>query len=246
MTEEQYQRRIRQLERKIRQLERIECKKAYFYGELCHDLRQPLQAMKIFLALLREENLTEGQADLVAKAEASAHGLEAWLDNLLAVAGLEAGGLRRQDAEIDLSELLMRVAGEYKEIAAYKNWTFEAQGEKIKVKTDAVLLERVIRNLLHNAFKYGRGRVMLRWYAIPDRVKITVKDNGSGLNRDECRKLFRAFYQCPRDREQGTGLGLAIVKELTDILGIRIQIKSKRRRGTIFILTLYNAQSSET
>ena len=124
-------------------MERLECKKAYFYAELSHDLRQPLQAMKIFIALLEEENLNERQAELTAQIKNSASGLEAWLDNLLAITRLESGGLKRQDEEFSLDEFLKKIAGEYREITAYKKLRFLYSGNKITLKTDKILFNRI-------------------------------------------------------------------------------------------------------
>lgn len=232
------EREIKRLHSKIKRMERVSCQKAYFYGELCHDLRQPLQALKIFIALLQEEKLNTEQKKLLSKIESSTSGLEAWIDNLLAIARLESGGIQRCNKTFSLQMLMAKIAKEYQEIAVYKKINFVASGEEISITTDNILLERIIRNLLHNAFKYNRGMVAMRWYKTVQTVKIIIRDNGFGLRQEECRKLFRAFYQCPRNREQGTGLGLAIVKELSDILGADIKVKSKYRRGTMFVFSL--------
>ena len=60
-------------------------------------------------------------------------------------------------------------------------------GDRIKLKTDEVLLERIVRNLLHNAFKYARIKVCLKWYELPDKIKITIQDDGFGLKKEECK-----------------------------------------------------------
>lgn len=229
---------IHQLRRQMQIFEEIECKRAYFYAELSHDIKQPLQALKILIALLQEENLNSQQADLVSKIKNSAAGLEAWLDNLMSLTQLESGGLKKKSKVFSLDRLLKRIAQEYQEITVYKNLKFTYSGDAITYKTDVVLLERIVRNLLHNAIKYAHKKINLKWYELPDKIKIIVKDDGRGLKKEECRKLFKAFYRCPRNQEQGMGLGLAIVKELADILKIKIDIKSKWHRGSVFILTL--------
>jgi len=226
------------LRQKIHQMEQIECKKAYFYAEIGHDLRQPLQAAKLFAALLKEENLSSKQTDLLSKLDSSINYLDFWLDNLLEVTRLESGGLKRQNTKVNLKTLLTRLAREYQEIAAYKKLRLVHRGNDINLITDAVLLERIVRNLLNNALKYGREKISLHWYEVPHKAKIIIKDKGYGLKPEDCQRLFKAFYQCPHNQTHGYGLGLAIVKELTDILNIKIELKSKWRRGTIFILSL--------
>ena len=229
---------LEKLRRKIEQMERIECKKAYFYAEIGHDLRQPLQAVKLFTSLLKDENLSSEQAELVSKLEDSVEYLNFWLDNLLEITRLESGKLKRRLEMVDLSALLIKLASEYQNIAHYQKIELEYGGAKIRIQTDRILLERILRNLLNNALKYGRKKIEIRWYQLPQKVKIIIKDRGYGLKPEECQRLFKAFYQCPHNRELGYGLGLAIVKELTDILHIKIELKSKWKKGTIFILTI--------
>lgn len=229
---------LEKLRRKIEQMERIECKKAYFYAEIGHDLRQPLQAVKLFTSLLKDENLSSEQAELVSKLEDSVEYLNFWLDNLLEITRLESGKLKRCVETVDLSALLIKLASEYQNIARYQKIELEYGGAKIRIQTDRILLERILRNLLNNALKYGRKKIEMRWYQLPQKVKIIIKDRGYGLKPEECQRLFKAFYQCPHNRELGYGLGLAIVKELTDILHIKIELKSKWKKGTIFILSI--------
>ncbi len=229
---------LRILKEKIWKMEQIECKKAYFYAEIGHDLRQPLQAVKLFTSLLKDENLSSNQAELVSKLENSVEYLTFWLDNLLEITRLESGHLKRKDSQVELQSFLTNLAQEYKNIAFYKGIKFLYGGKKIEVKTDRILLERIIRNLLNNALKYGREKIELKWYKLPQKIKIIIKDKGYGLKQEQCRQLFRAFYQCPHNQEQGYGLGLAIVKELTDILNIKIDLKSKWKKGTIFVLSI--------
>ena len=229
---------ISRLKAQLKTIEQIDCKKAVYYAELSHDLRQPLQAMKIFISLLKDENLTIPQARLTSQIEDSANHLNLWIDNLLEITKLESGGLKKHKTKFALNKMLQRLGAEYQAIASYKKQKLSYQGKNIEIRTDKILLERIIRNILHNAVKYSRGEIILRWYAIKNKVRIIIQDNGLGLKPEECRELFQAFYQCPRHYAQGTGLGLAVVKELTDILGIKVDLKSKWRKGTIFILTL--------
>ena len=229
---------INRLKNRLRTLELVDCKKAIYYAELSHDLRQPLQAMKIFISLLKDENLTLPQAKLTSQIEDSANHLNLWIENLLEITKLESGGLKKRISKFSLDKMLQRISREYQAIAAYKKQNLSYRGQKIEIKTDKVLLERIIRNILHNAIKYSRGEIKIHWYETKNKARIVVQDNGMGLKPQECQKLFQAFYQCPRHDEHGTGLGLAIVKELTDILDIKVDLKSKLRRGTIFVLTL--------
>lgn len=230
--------RLQKLQQQMQKLEQQSCEQSYFYAQAGHDLKQPLQALKIFISLLQDENLTPKQKDLVKKIDNSTSDLSFWLDNLFENARLGSRSIHRHDASFELSVFLAKIAEEYREMAAYKKIDFEYSGATVKVKTDTILLARIVRNLLNNALKYSRGKIRLYWYALPHRVKIIIKDNGFGVKREEKNQLFTAFYQCLPHRTQGSGLGLAIVKELAEILGADVMVKSKWRKGTLAIISL--------
>lgn len=208
------------------------------YAEIGHDLRQPLQAIKILLSLLKEDVSSLSQFELLTRIENAVIYLESGVENLLATAKLQESQLKAHYAKVDLAQMLRTIAEEYRIIAVYKKLNLTYGGKNVIIKTDAVLLERIIRNLLHNALKFSRGKINVHWYALPNKVRIIIKDNGYGLKKEECEHLFEAYYQCPKDRKQGCGLGLAIVKELAQVLNINLNLKSKWKKGTVFILTL--------
>lgn len=214
--------------------------KDLFYAEMGHDLRQPLQAVKILLSLLKDDSQSLSQFELISKIENSMGYLESGIDNLLEAARMEGSLLKQNYQKIRLDEILFPIAEEYRLIAVYKNLDLKYHGKRAEITTDGAMLARIVRNLLHNAIKFSRSKISLHWYELPDKIRIIIRDNGLGLKKEECSHLFKAYYQCPRDRKngQGCGLGLAIVKELTEALSIELKLKSKWKKGTIFTLTL--------
>lgn len=212
--------------------------KSLFYAKIGHDLRQPLQALKIFVSLLREEPLPSEAQNLVQKIQSSSDNLEVWLNNLLETAKLESGGIKRCDAPVRLDTFLAAIAREYQEIARSKQIALSFAGQKICVTTDRVLLERIIRNLLSNAVKYSRSQIKMWWYAAGNKVKIALRDDGAGLGNTVRQYLFKAFCQAPEHRHLGSGLGLAIVKELADIIQAQVSVKTVAGKGTIFVVAL--------
>jgi CheY-like chemotaxis protein len=113
------------------------------------------------------------------------------------------------------------------------------------VRTDAVLLERLIRNLLDNAVKYtDSGRIEVRVEPRGGDYVLVIADSGRGIPEGEQERVFEEFYQLEnpeRDRAKGLGLGLAIVKRLTGLLQIRMEMSSALGRGTRFHLVLPGA-----
>jgi CheY-like chemotaxis protein len=127
-----------------------------------------------------------------------------------------------------------------------KGLKFEVSAQELLfVNTDAILLERVIRNLVDNAIKYTSvGGITLGAELAGDHVLIEVIDTGAGIPPEETEQVFEEFYQLSnpeRDRTRGLGLGLAIVQRLTKLLGIELRLDSKVGEGSTFFLSLPRA-----
>ena len=103
------------------------------------------------------------------------------------------------------------------------------------------MLVRILENLVSNAIKFSRGRVLLSARRRPDGIQIDVRDQGPGIPSDYVGVVFDAFYQAPGtpgQTPQGVGLGLAIVKRLADALGYRVEVHSRPGRGTLMRLVI--------
>src|ERR1017187_1672419 len=105
-----------------------------------------------------------------------------------------------------------------------------------------MLLERVVRNLVDNAFKYTVvGSVALNAEVDEHTVRIAVHDTGPGIHESERERIFEEFYQVgnpQRDRSKGLGLGLAIVRRLAQLLGLDVRWETRPGRGPTFAVTL--------
>ena len=109
-------------------------------------------------------------------------------------------------------------------------------------KTDAILLESIVRNLVSNAFRYTRqGRIWVKCEIMNSSILLEVGDTGIGIPRDQLDNIFEEYYQLTnpdRNREKGLGLGLAIVKRLINILQLKIEVNSKINQGSKFVVTI--------
>lgn len=215
--------------------------KSYFLAQASHDLRQPMQALKIFIATLAEEKLSNRQHKLVQKIEDSADNLNSLLDNLLDLSRIEAGGVEYQPTAFDIGLLVTGLAREYRELAHNRNIRFNYIPLHQYVWSDPILIERVIRNLLNNAFKYTKNKILLGIRNCGDKVCILVMDNGCGIASEDMNNIFQDFYQSRqhiRQKKQGAGLGLAIVSRIARLLKTEIIVKSKPGQGSCFSFTI--------
>src|SRR5207302_8518927 len=108
----------------------------------------------------------------------------------------------------------------------------------LTVRSDPRLLEQIIRNLLSNAVKYTtQGRILLGCRRRGEMLRIEVWDTGAGIPELELQAIFEEFHQLDnpaRERSKGLGLGLAIVQRLSDLLGHKIDVRSRVGTGSVF------------
>jgi two-component system phosphate regulon sensor histidine kinase PhoR len=108
------------------------------------------------------------------------------------------------------------------------------------VLADAAQLERVLRNLLHNAIKFtpNKGRIWVGARQQNDELTVYVRDNGPGLAPENLARVFERFFQADLARTDGTGLGLAIARHIILAHGGNIWVESKAGQGATFLFTL--------
>lgn len=211
--------------------------KSLFLAQASHDLRQPMQALSMFISALSEERLTSRQKMLLNKIEASAENLKSLLDNLLDLSKMEANNDVGDFHEFNMAELLKKICGEYHEICRTKGINFRCIRHNAVIFSDTVILERLLRNLLSNAVKYTKNKIILgsKWHN--GYLRIMVIDNGIGIPAEEREQIFDEFYQSKKiknNRSYGSGLGLAIVRKSAEILGVSVKLNSTPGQGSCF------------
>lgn len=128
------------------------------------------------------------------------------------------------------------LAREYRELAKDKDISFRCVPLHQYVNSDPVLIERVIRNLLNNAFKYTKDKILLGVRRCGKDVCLIVMDNGCGIAPEDI-KTFQRFLSKPTTilpQKQGAGLGLGIVSRIAGLLKTEVEVKSKLGQGSCF------------
>jgi len=218
--------------------------KSRFLAAASHDLRQPLQAISLFTHAVAQDvgggRLPE--VALLGKLQSSCDSLESLLDSLLDLSRAEAGSQPLNVADISLQPIFERIEREFTDQAQAKKLRLRVVPAERVVRSDPILLERILRNLVANALRYTEhGAILVGCRQRGGRLRIEVRDSGIGIPQHLHGDIFHDFYQLgnpERDRRKGLGLGLAIVRALAIQLGHGIDLRSAPAAGTTFTITL--------
>jgi signal transduction histidine kinase len=237
----------RRLQQALQGAEDASRAKTHFLAAASHDLRQPLHALTFLTAALEMRQIDGVSREIVSKMAKSLEDLSLEFDSLLDISKLDAGVVPCTPTTFELLPFLHRIGEPFNATAQAQGLSFAIEGENgAHVHTDRALLERVVRNILDNAFKYtARGGVKMACEAGGGLCRVVIADSGIGIPEAEQQRVFEEFYQvdnAERDRRRGMGLGLSIVRRLATLLEVRLAMTSAVGRGTTFTLELPAAE----
>jgi PAS domain S-box-containing protein len=210
--------------------------KSRFLATASHDLRQPLQAIRLINASMQK--LTQHSpdlSDLVAHQEVAIDGATRLLNALLDISRLESGAIDPQLSPVSLAAAFEDLAREFEPAAAAKNLQLGFADTRVVMSTDRTLLTQLFQNLIGNALKYTeRGYVRISQGFDPDALVLKIEDSGLGIPGDKLERIFDEYYQIgPQGTQRlGVGLGLAIVREVSRLLGYSVAVASTVGKGT--------------
>jgi len=216
--------------------------KSKFLAAASHDLRQPLHALGLFLQTLRESALPEPERRALAHARRSMDAMEGMFSSLLDVSRLDAHVVVPKIESFPLAPVLERARSELEPLARAKGLRLRVARTRAVVRSDPLLLERIVLNLVSNAVRHARrGAVLAGCRRAGAALRLEVRDSGPGIPPERHAEIFDEFTQLnnpERDRDKGLGLGLAIVSRLAELLGHRIGLRSAPGAGSTFSVTL--------
>jgi len=196
--------------------------KTRFLATASHDLRQPLQAIRLYLSALTSKLDEPKTLQLGEKMNLSLDTMGELLDALLDISTLESGSVTADKRDVKLSEVLDRIIAGNAQQAKEKGLQFECEGLDCIVYTDPTLLQRIIDNFITNAIRYTeKGKISLKGQLSEEKVSIIVSDTGVGISESDLECIFDEFVQLDnsvRSSSKGLGLGLSIVKHISRIL----------------------------
>ncbi len=237
--------RNRELAERNDAVERANLAKSRFLAAASHDLRQPLHALNLFVTQLGGEADATERDRLVARIDAAVGAMNELFNALLDVSKLDAGALTPSVGAFPVDRLLRRIETTFAAVAEEKGLRLRVRPSDAHVHSDAILLERILINLVSNAVRYTtRGGIIVACRRRGDALRIEVWDSGVGIAEEQQRAIFGEFYQVARpgqEQRTGMGLGLAIVDRLCRLLGHPITLTSRPGRGSRFCVLVPSA-----
>ncbi|MBI1209153.1 MAG: hypothetical protein GC191_17915 [Azospirillum sp.] len=202
-----------------------------------HDLNQPLHAALLFHSVLQRRNRDPALADALDKLGQSLSSLQAMLDGLLGIARLDAGLERPELVSFPIAPLLDRLFDEFAAHAEAAGLELRMIGSRARIVSDPGMLERILRNLVGNAVRYTRrGGILIGCRSTATCLRIQVWDTGIGIAPEQISEIFDLYrrLESPRIGAQGLGIGLTIAGRLAQMLGHRIDVRSRPGLGSVF------------
>lgn len=229
------------------QLKRANSVKSRFLATASHDLRQPLHALNLFVAQLREARDEAEREQIVRQIEAGVTSMNELFNGLLDMSKLDADVLKPDIKDIPVQHLLNRMHTTFANAARERGIRLRIVPSSAWIRSDLILLERILSNLLSNAVRYTVGGAIVVGCRRRGRhLRIDVCDSGPGIPSDKQQAVFAEFYQLagPVDGQAvGLGLGLSIVKRLGELLDHPLELVSQPAKGTRFSVTVRSGEA---
>ena len=227
--------------------ERANKAKSVFLASASHDLRQPLNAMQMYIAALQSKVKDKEILRIIEDINSVSISTARLLNALLDVSELEVGAIKPRFEIFSANNILISIFQSFLPLAKDKGLNFRVVPSSLYVRSDPALLERILGNFMSNAIRYtDKGSVLIGCRKRGDKVAIEVWDTGCGISDDQMSLIYEDFYQVEnkeRDRGKGLGLGLALAKRLADSLDHTINSKSTLGAGSCFSVAVDIAEN---
>ncbi len=227
-------------------LQKLEEMRRGFIANVSHELRTPMTSIRGFIEGILDGTIPdEKHEDYLLIVRDEINRLNRLVNDLLDLAKMEAGELKLNIRPFDVNELIRLCVIKNETLITSKNLEIEANfdSENLMVTGDKDSIERVVINLLHNAVKFSNenGKIILETVKNKDKVLISVKDEGIGIDENEQKRIWDRFFKSDKSRgkdKTGTGLGLAIVKNIINEHKQEIWVESEIGAGTKFTFSM--------
>jgi signal transduction histidine kinase len=231
----------RKVEERTNELAVANLAKSRFLATASHDLRQPLHALGLFVAQLNARMKANERSQVIDRIHDALANMNELFSQLLDVSKLDSGVLTPNLTEFPIAHLLKRIEATFAESAQRKQLSLRVVPSSRWVRSDVIMLERILINLVSNAVRYtSDGGIVVGCRKRGEHLQIEVWDTGPGIPPDQRKNIFSEFYRLEGDRREpgGLGLGLAIVDRLCRLLGQSIEVNSVVGKGSRFAVSV--------
>lgn len=238
-------------EREKEQIQELDTLKTNFFTNISHEFRTPLTLIISPLEKYLSENkdIPDAQRKRTESIYRNAKQLQKLINQLLDLSKLEAGKLSPEITQSDVVDFVQQITESFRGLAEQKNikLNFQPSSPYILAYFDTDILEKIVTNLLSNAFKFSdsHGEITVKVALNPadnQRIIIAVSDTGIGIDSKNLQNVFNRFYQIhgkdPQKQVVGTGVGLALCKELIELHRGEILVSSRLGKGSTFTVHL--------
>ena len=224
----------------VQRLDRTFEAEKQFTSDASHELRTPMSVIQAQSEYILEKDRTKKEYqeafEVVARQSARMNNL---INDMLDYTRMDQGNERYPLEQLDLSVVVGELCEELA-LVKEKNITLTCQAESnCIINGNRYLLERLLQNLISNAYRYGKqdGYIRVNLATAGGAYRLSVSDNGIGIPAEEKEKIFQRFYRADTSRsENGTGLGLSIVKKIAELHEANIDIESTVGEGSTFFI----------
>ena len=220
--------------------------KTRFLAAASHDILQPLNAARLYVTSLVERQSGGEDSRLVENIDNSLEAIEEILGALLDISRLDAGAMTTSVTNFKVGDLMRSLEIEFAPIARAKGLNLTFVPSSMPVRSDRLLLRRLLQNLISNAIKYTpRGRVLVGCRRRGQSLQIGIYDTGVGIPVLKRGEIFKEFHRLEQGARiaRGLGLGLSIVERLARVLGHGIALESITSGGSMFAVTVPTAKA---
>ncbi len=211
-------------------------------SDISHQLKTPLAALSMYQEIIQNEpDNTETVKTFSQKSIAALGRMEHLIKTLLKLTRLDAGGIEFHKSEYMIGEVVSQSVEELGDRAKNENKELKISGnEKDIIHCDVEWTREAVGNIVKNALDHTKsgGIIQISWDETPLMFRISVSDNGDGIDEEDIHHIFKRFYRSKKSLDtQGIGLGLPLAKSIVEGQGGTISVQSEIGAGTTFVLS---------
>lgn len=211
-------------------------------SDISHQLKTPLAALSMYQEIIQNEpDNIETVKTFSQKSTAALGRIEHLIKTLLKLTRLDAGGIEFHKSEYMIGEVVSQSVEELGDRAKNENKELKISGnEKNIIQCDMEWTREAVGNIVKNALDHTKagGMIQISWDETPLMFRISVSDNGDGIDEEDIHHIFKRFYRSKKSLDtQGIGLGLPLAKSIVEGQGGTISVQSEIGAGTTFVLS---------